>query len=202
MISKEDIGFNYEIQENISIEDLRKQYCDWIIIWMNGSGISPVNNAGVYRCVLEFKGNNKYIEGKLQAASANRAMVYGAINAVECVSKPIPLYIVCATHLGFDGAFKGKGPNADLLQELFELVNQKGCSITEVFCPSGAELIKKYVCSCNPDQKQPKVKKNKEDYRDEYKRHLYRECLAKVKNVLEDAGVDKGIIDRVMEITP
>ena len=36
MIQPEEIGYECEIQENMSIEELRNEYKDGIIIWMNG----------------------------------------------------------------------------------------------------------------------------------------------------------------------
>ena len=59
MILPEEIGYECEIQENISIDELRKDYKESIIIWLNGSGTSPDGKSGAYRCVLDYKGHTK-----------------------------------------------------------------------------------------------------------------------------------------------
>ena len=41
MICAEEIGYEYEIQENTSIDKIRNEYRDGVILCLNGSGKSP-----------------------------------------------------------------------------------------------------------------------------------------------------------------
>ena len=57
MICAEEIGYEYEMEENTSIERIRNRHSDGIILWIKGSGRSPEGKSGKYRCVLEYKGH-------------------------------------------------------------------------------------------------------------------------------------------------
>lgn len=75
MILPEEIGYECEIQENVSAEDIKQVYDDGIIIWLNGSGTSPEGKPGAYRCVLYYKGHAKFLEKELAGATANQVMI-------------------------------------------------------------------------------------------------------------------------------
>ena len=152
MISPEMIDYQNEIQENIDIETLRKEYQDGLIIWLNGSGASPNGKAGSYRCVLDYMGHTKFVEKELLGATANQTMINGAIDAVACVNRPMRLYLISATTLGFTKGFHGKGPNVTLIQQLYKLIKDKGCQLTTIQFVNGGELIKKFVYSCRPNK--------------------------------------------------
>ena len=111
MIGAEEIGYEYEIQENTSIERIRNEYCDGVILWINGSRKSLEGKMAKYRCVLDYKGHTKYIEKELPGATAKQAMLIGAIEAMECVTKQVRIFLVVPTQLGFAKCFKGKGVN-------------------------------------------------------------------------------------------
>ncbi|MBE5869779.1 MAG: hypothetical protein E7294_00740 [Lachnospiraceae bacterium] len=194
MVTQEKIGYEIELQENISIDSLREQYQNGIIIWLTGSGPSPDRKSGCYRLVLDFAGHTKYMEKELPGKTANQTMILGAIDAVECVNKPFRLYIVSATALGFAGAFRGKGVNSSLLQELLFLIEQKACYLTEVQFYNGADLIKQFIRSCNPNKTTVKKK--------DYKQLIYEECLGKVERLLVQENVSREVIDRIRNIKP
>lgn len=148
----EEIGYEYEIQENTSIDKIRKEYEDGIIIRVSGSGKSPEGKTGSYRCVMDYKGYTKYIERELPEAIANQSMLIGASEAIECVNKLARTFLVSPIQLGFINGFKGKGVNANLVQEVGRLIKSKKCHLTEVQYYNGAEEIKKIIYSCNPDK--------------------------------------------------
>lgn len=210
MISAEEIGYGSEIQENISVEAIREEYTDGIIIWLNGSGTSPDGKPGSYRCVLDYKGHVKFMQKQLPGATANQTMITGAIEAIQCVNKPLRVYLIAPTALGFVSGFKGKGPNGYLIQQLCECIKEKGCQLTEVQFINGGEAIKKFVFSCNPDKtdltayEKGKADKQKEKkaYNERYKEIVYNECLSKVIQVLMKNGVDNSLIEVIREITP
>lgn len=203
MILAEDIYYENELQENISAEELRKQYNDGIIIWINGSGTAPNGKPGAYRCVLDYMGHVKYMEKQLPGATANQTMLTGAIEAIECVNKPLRIYLIVPTALGFASGFKGKGPNAVLIQQLCEVVKEKQCMLTEVQFINGGDTIKRFVYMCNPDKSKAELpEKQKKEGQNRYKEILYKECIAKVVQVLEAKGVAKELIEEVKNIRP
>ena len=204
MVYAEEIGYEYEMQENTSIDRIRNGYRDGIILWIKGSGRSPEGKPGKYRCVLEYKGHTKYIEKELPDATANQAMLLGAADAMECVNKPSRIFLVTPTQLGFVSGFKGKGVNADLVQELGKIIKAKQCQLTEVHYYNGADEIKKFVYSCNPDKTAlshlEKKQEEKKQYINAYKAKIYEECLEKVVRVLTSYGVANSLLDEVRNI--
>lgn len=201
MVSAAEIGYENELQENISVEDLRKAYTDGIIIWVNGSGKSPDGKAGSYRCVLDYMGHVKYLEKQLLDATANQAMLIGAIDAVQCVNKPIRLYLICPTALGFVNGLKGKGPNGALIQQLCEAVKERSCQLTEVQFSGSADAVKKFIYTCNPDKsKLDELERQQEKKKNRYKEAIYNECLSKVIPILQKNNVDKAIIDEIKKL--
>lgn len=206
MILAEEIGYECEIQENISIEDIRKEYAEGIIIWLNGSGSSPDGKSGSYRCVLDYRGHVKFMERQLPGATANQTMITGAIDAIQCVNKPLRVYLIAPTALGFVNGFKGKGPNGSLIQQLCESIKEKGCQLTEVQFVNGGDAIKKFVYLCNPDKSglhaYEKQREEKQKAKKSYKEIVYNECLSKVIQVLAKNGVDNSLIEAIREIRP
>ena len=204
MICAEEIGYEYEIQENTSIDRIRNEYRDGVILWINGSGKSPEGKLAKYRCVLDYKGHTKYIEKALPGATTNQAMLTGAIEAMECVNKQVRIFLVAPTQLGFVKCFKGKGVNADLAQEFCEMVKTKNCQFTEVQFYGGADKIKKFVYACNPDKSaredEEKKQEIKKKYKSQYEVKIYKECLEKVLQVLTSYGVESSLLDEVMKI--
>jgi hypothetical protein len=205
LITERELGYEVEAKENVTLEEIRREYQNNLIIWTSGSGANPGGNPGVYRCVLDYKGNIKYLEGELPGATANQTMIQGATAAIECVNKPIRIFLISSTQLGFAQAFKGKGINAGLLQELCRKVVEKNCQLTEVIYYSGGESMKKFIHSCNPNQeqreKQQKKINEKEKYYKNYKKMVYDECLKKVTKILEEQGVEPDIIQKIREIS-
>lgn len=206
MISKQDIEFESDVQENVTIEDVREEYSDGVIIWLNGSGASPSGKPGAYRCVLDYMGHIKYMEKKLEGATANQAMIIGATDAIQCINKPVRLYLVCTTALGLARGFRGSGPNGSLVQKMYELIKKKECTLTEVQCINCGDVIKEFVYSCNPDESKhsdyEKSKADKRKYKQQYKDILYNECISQVVEVLRTNNVSSYIIDEVRKIKP
>lgn len=206
MISKKDICFECDIQENISVEDIRKEYEEGVIIWVNGSGSNPKGKPASYRCVLDYMGHTKYMEKEIPDVTAHYAMITGIIDAVKCINKSVRLNVVCTTSLGFAGGFDGIGVNSALFQKLYELIKEKKCTLTEVQCVGCGEKIKKFIYSCNPDKSgrneyDAKVlEKEKKKY--QYRAFLYSECISKVTKILTMRGVDSKIINEIKKIKP
>ncbi len=203
MVLAEEIGYECEIQENMSIDDIRNAYKDGIIIWINGSGTSPDGKSAKYRYVLDYLGQVKYLEKELPETTVNQAMIRGAIDAVKCVNKPCRIYLVTPSALGFASAFKGKGSNAELIHQLFEVIKDKNITFTEVQYMARRDEIKKFIHSCNPDKSKIKeYEKQQEDKKNRYKEMIYKECLLQVEKLLVEKGVDSSVVEEIRRIRP
>ncbi len=205
MISKEALNYELELQENTDIDSICESFAGYIILWITGSGRSTEDGDGYYRCLLQFNDYTKYIEGPAPNATANQAMIYGACECIKRVTKPSKVAIISATALGFESAFKGKGPNAALLQQLYENMKRKGCSFTEVRYLNGADTIKSYVYQKSGDPRLSQLKQTeqnrKKGYVSSYKQNVYNECIQKVIAILEKNQVSDAVISQVKAIT-
>ena len=204
MITKEQIGYELEIEENVSVDDIRKAHPTDFLIWLSGSGQSPNGNRASYRYLVEMGKNVKFVKGEVSDATANQAFIYGIIDAVSRLTKPMRVFAISPTTLGFERAFKGKGVNCGLLQQLFEILAEKQCTITEVRFESGAEAIKIHIYNNSGDAKLIQEKKEQDsrqkEYKYNYKATVYQECLSKVSSVLATHGISEEIINEVMQI--
>lgn len=64
MITKEQIGYELEIEENVSVDDIRKAHPTDFLIWLSGSGQSPNGNRASYRYLVEMGKNVKFVKGE------------------------------------------------------------------------------------------------------------------------------------------
>lgn len=204
MITKEDIKYELEYLENIVPDIIEKAHTDEIIVWVTGSGCNPSNTYGRYRMIMQYNSTKKYFEGNEEGATANQAYLYGIINAVEKISKPSRICAVVPLSLGFETAFKGKGTNVKIINRLYELIKEKGCTFTEVRCDNGADVIKRFisVSSGKSELVREEVEKTKrvQGYKDAYKKKLYDECIEKVVDVLIANHIDEDVINQVKQI--
>lgn len=195
MISQKDVEYDYEMQQNISANELREQYKDGIIVWLNASGGFGNGGNGYYRCALDYRGSIKYMEKDLSGTTSNQAMIKGAIDAVSKITLSKRIFLISPVQLGFIGAFKGKGVNSQYLQDLLNLIKQKQCQLTEVQFINGADEIKRLLRQYAPNKKVFDEKKD-------YKQIICEDCLKKVVQVLERNKVDQGIINEVTSLKP
>ena len=82
MIIQSDVNYSEEVIENLSVSDIREIYQDSLLMWICGSGSGIGHPAGTYYCVLDYKGNTRFLEGEIYGASANAAMIEGFRQAV------------------------------------------------------------------------------------------------------------------------
>ena len=201
------IGYQEELQENVLPEDIRREHENDILLWAVGSGRSPAGPEGRYFCCLDWKGTLKYFEGEVPGAgSANAAMAEGVIAAANAIKKPGNVCLIAIAPLGIKNAFKEKGPNARQLAKFFRILQEKGCTLTEIQYPGGAEEIKRLVFAADPAgqavHRLEKEKANAQKGVADYKEKVYAECLAKVEKILTEESIPEEIIRRVREIRP
>lgn len=206
IVLKNDIGYRSERLENATISDIVKKYSNHIIIWISGSGLSASSDrCSSYRCLMEYKGNRKFLEKSIPKLTSNQVMLEGIIDAVKCVNKPSEICIVCFSELGFKKGFNGKGINGERVLKLYHAIKEKRCHLTVCYSMQNKNEIKKYILDANPDkEKRESILKQQEDLRRArtriYKQNIYNECLEKVEKILHDYGVEDTVIERIMEI--
>ena len=73
--------------------------------------------------------------------------------------------------------------------------------MTEVRFMGGADLIRKFVLSCNPDHtKLDELNKKEQQGRDYYRMKIYGECIDKVVDILKKNHIDDSVIQEIMQI--
>lgn len=65
MVTREDVSYGEELNENLSAEDIRNLYPDSLLMWICGSGSGAGHPAACYSCILDYKGKTKFIEGEV-----------------------------------------------------------------------------------------------------------------------------------------
>ena len=191
MITPSVVNYSEEIIENLSASDIREIYAESLLIWLYGSGSGSSYAPGRFYCVLDYKGNTRFMEGEINGASANAAMIEGFREAIISLKKPIHILLLTPCPLGFKTGFHGKGPNADRMQAALEKVKEKGCSLSASVITGN--LIKQFVMKVGG-----KPKKSNEN---KYKKMIYAECLEIVCKLLQESGVEPSVIDKVRQIS-
>ena len=203
MITRQSIGYELELWENSDIDNLVDVHEDDVLVWVTGS--ADMSHGGHARYVIEYKGKKRFTNLTIdEDVTANQAYIKGILHAVSRITKPSRICVITAATLGFEMAFKGKGANASLMKELYSLLTEKACQLTEVRFSKGAGMIKAYINEASGSDFYQKEEKRKElekkDHISSYKRQVYEECLAKVCKVLKANDIDEAVIEQVMEI--
>ena len=191
MITQSEVNYSEEIIENLSVSDIREIYAESLLIWTCGSGSGTGHPAGNYYCVLDYKGNTRFMEGEIYGASANAAMIDGFRKAVINLKKSVHILLLTPCPLGFNMGFHGKGPNAEKLQAALKEVKGKGCSLaTSVIT---GDLIKRFIMEQSG--------KSQDSKGNRYKKMVYTECLDRVCRLLQENGVNPAVIQKVRQIS-
>ena len=191
MVTKEEIKFESEIQENTFVEEIQKQHTDSVLVWIAASGCNDIAPNGEYNIIIQLNDYCKFFSGSIAGATANQTFIHAAIFAIKQLSKPNRVCVITPTALGFEGAFKGKGVNAKLLNELLEEIVKAQCTLTEIQYIGGSNKIKNFI-EKNSDGKYNHYDADKSNYAKTYKE--------KVIEVLEANNVDSDIIEMIKRI--
>ena len=195
-VTAEEIGYEEEILENLSVEDIRKEYGGELLIWISASGSSFSRPEGTYYALLDYKGHREYREKSLPGESANRMMIHGMIDTIRSLKRACQIRLIVPARLGFEAGFRGKGTNVELLQEALRAVREKECRLTVLFFPGGADLIRAEVMAASGRIDERKSAGNR------YKDMIWRECLMRVTELLRRRGVDPAVIEEVRALRP
>ena len=118
-------------------------------------------------------------------------MLAGLSVAAGMIKKPSTLRVIAPCSLGFKQGFRGKGMNAEKVQNFLELVKEKGHSLS--FSIADVDVIKGWIGKQAGKEFIPKGEK--------IKRLAYEECIDRVVELLKDEGVDAVVIEKVKRIS-
>ena len=102
---------------------------------------------GKYKCLLLYKQYKKLIEGSYDnMISPNHVTVLGLIDAVKHINlHDVNVRIISGIYVGFKSAVKNKGLYAKEVNELVDIVEDQGNTISSVAVTDGMDMIKKII---------------------------------------------------------
>ena len=201
------LDYRSELLENLSAQEVRDVYPDDLLLWAAGSGSPSPEAPGRFFCCLEYRERKKYLEGEApRGVSANAAIIAGLNAAAERIRRPCRVCVIPVAQLGFQKAFRGKGPNGPELLRFPETLADNGCALTEVQFSGGAGEIKARISAADPTggaaNRLEREKSRAQNAVSDYKRQVYRECLSRVEGILVSCGVDEEILGRIRCLEP
>lgn len=104
-------------------------------------------SVGKYRCLLCYKNHKKYIEEQMtDIVSPNHVMVLGLIEAVRHIKlQNVNVCIISGIYVGFKAAAKNKGIYASEVNEIVDIVEEQGNTISSIAITDGMDEIKRIM---------------------------------------------------------
>lgn len=98
---------------------------------------------GRYRVALLYKKYRKILSGEvIGIISANRTAIYGLVEGAKGIRKPLNIVIMTPSTYGFKKATRQRGANLDLWNQLFSILESKGCvEVVEIVVIGGGKSI-------------------------------------------------------------
>lgn len=102
---------------------------------------------GKYKCLLLYKQYKKLLEGSYEnVMSPNHVTVLGLIDAVKHINlHDVNVCIISGIYVGFKGAKKNKGLYAKEVNELVDIIEKQGNTISNVTITDGMDMIKRII---------------------------------------------------------
>lgn len=140
-----------------TLQKIQTDCRDGVKIYVTASGYGPSHDA-YYRVAMQY--NNVVIVRK---AFCNNSTVYGAmyqgiLDCIAHITRPVMIYIIAPVPLGI---FSGGKANSRLKRAIIHSLEDKDCSVTNVFFEGGADKLKSYInwcsehCPVNPAHENP-----------------------------------------------
>lgn len=137
---------SYKLDE-VDFEEINSKYLNTICIYVSG-GYDYTESTGHYHVLIKKHAKFKRIKKEaINTTSPNRAMICSIIDSLDYISdnNEMDITIFIATSLGFKKANKNKGPNVDLIFQLFDKVKKKNLKVTCVEILGKSQEIKDYI---------------------------------------------------------
>lgn len=102
---------------------------------------------GKYKCLLLYKQHKKLVEGSYEnIISPNHVTVLGLIDAVRHINlHDVNVRIISGIYVGFKSAMKNEGLYAKEVNELVDIVEKQGNTISSLAILDGMDTIKKII---------------------------------------------------------
>ena len=102
---------------------------------------------GAYKCMLVYKKYQKIISGTVQNAdSTHRVIIAGLFDALGRIKlHNANICVISDTYIGFKGALKGKGVYVQEINQLIDLAEKQGNSLSSIAFTDGIHEIKKVM---------------------------------------------------------
>ena len=124
------------------LQQVLDEYTDSIIIAVSPSCNIEQKKGGYSVALIYHKYKKVYSERLYDITSSNKCAIYGLIEGATHITQPKDIVVMTATRFGFKNAMKCKGVNGDLWNELFTILEKKGCqSITEIVVEGGGASL-------------------------------------------------------------
>ena len=91
------------------------------------------------------KGKIKYLTFSYSDTTANRCILHGLIDGVNCLKKPCNVELISSCELGVKKAQKGKGVNVDLHKELCGILIKKEVNILFLSCMVKGDSLNAFI---------------------------------------------------------
>lgn len=96
-----------------------------VIIYARG-GCDYETRKGTAYALIEYKGVFKYLEKDLEDTTTNRCIIEGMKLGVDSLKEPCKVKLVISCEVGLSKAKKNKGINLDLINSLYNLLEERG----------------------------------------------------------------------------
>lgn len=102
---------------------------------------------GKYKCLLLYKHHKKFVEGSFEnVLSPNHVMVLGLRDTVQHIKLlDTNVCIISGIYVGFKGAKKNKGLYAKEVNEIVNIVENQGNTISSIAITDGMDAIKRVM---------------------------------------------------------
>ena len=113
-------------------------------IYSTGS-CDAATREGSAEVVLECEGKIKYLTFSYSDTTANRCILQGLIDGVNCLKKPCNVELISSCELGVKKAQKGKGVNVDLHKELCGVLIKKECEYSFSVMHGEGDILNAFI---------------------------------------------------------
>jgi len=194
MVTEEDLQYEKNLLENLSVEKIHEMFPEDVLLWIRGSAGSPNRPDAMYYGLLDYKGNVRFFEGAVPDATMFGALIAGVKAAVEMIRFPVRVHLITPTDIGLQRGFKAKGMYGGQYQEILQMLKDKSCQLSD--SRADGETVRMWIMSHSDKPAAAEPKENK------YKKIVYRECLGKVTELLRQHQIDPELINQINQLQP
>jgi hypothetical protein len=196
------------VENNIDIETYLLQNPDKLFLLITSSCL-PEKRRGNYKLMLRFKGQSKLLTKDLNDVSnANECALKGIKEAINSLTAPnFEIILLNCIGTGLHRYVKdGKSSNKELIEEIFKLLDEKQCFVSELIFKGKANEIKQVINVAYPLSKnkknQNKLKElNINDYTKEIILNTKKEMYSQIIQNMVELRFTENSISSILQIS-